>query len=89
MAQSSLTTLFSRLYAVCLARLQLTYVHTAEGATLFRPTELQWRDFRAAHHGVREARYAAIDTISSTVRLATAAVMSCVAVPARAPFWMS
>jgi hypothetical protein len=40
-------------------------------------------------HGVCEAKYAAIDNISSTVRLVTVAFMSCVAVPARVPFLMS
>ena len=43
----------------------------------------------AAPHGVSEAKYAAIDTMSSTVRWATGPFMSCVAVPARAPCWMS
>ena|SRR5712691_5133053 len=42
-----------------------------------------------AYHGVSEAKYAAIDTMSSTVRLATGPFMSCAAVPARAPLWMS
>src|SRR5262249_7862004 len=42
-----------------------------------------------APHGVSEAKYAAIATMSSTVRLATGPFMSWAAVPARAPFWMS
>src|SRR5262245_56282747 len=42
-----------------------------------------------AHHGVREAKYAAIDNMSSTVRLVTVAFMSCAAMPARAPLFRS
>ena len=44
---------------------------------------------RDTRHGVREAKYAAIETMSSTVKLATVAFMSCAATPARDPVWMS
>jgi hypothetical protein len=42
-----------------------------------------------AAHGVREAVYAAIDTMSSTVNLATTSLINCVARPVRAPLCIS
>lgn len=44
---------------------------------------------RGARHGANEARYAAIDVMSSTVRFVTTSFMGCAAAPARAPLWMS
>ena len=40
-------------------------------------------------HGVREAVYAAIDTISSMVSLATLSFICALNSPARAPLWKS
>ncbi|SRR5712691_13167886 len=58
----------------------------------------EWRGVQAvdrprqaafAAHGVREAVYAAIDTMSSTVNLATTSLINCVARPVRASLCIS
>jgi hypothetical protein len=43
----------------------------------------------AAAPGVRDATYAAIDTISCSVRLATMSFISCADAPCRVPCWIS